>query len=98
MVSADMFNYATFSSHPSYAAVSTSCSDPTIYSFQTSFTSPYQTPLSTVEFPMKQELFSDVDQLNFNMGFAPLSSVELSQGLAFTDPLPQVNSPYHPAL
>lgn len=47
---------------------------------------------------MKQELFSDVDQLNFNMGFAPLSSVELSQGLAFTDPLPQVNSPYHPAL
>jgi len=94
MVSAEMFNYPAFSSQSPFSATAAGCNDSSIYAYQTPFTSPYPSPLSTIDYPVKQDLFSEVD-LNFNLGFPSMSSVELSQTLAFADQLPQVNHPFH---
>jgi hypothetical protein len=94
IVSTDLFTYPTFSSQSSYPGVSASCPDPAIYSYQTSFASPYPTPMSG-DFPVKPEIFSEVDPMPFNLAFAPLSSTDLSHGLAFANHIPQVNPPHH---
>jgi hypothetical protein len=94
VASVDMFAYPAFSSQGPYPTISSSCHDPSIYAYQTPFPSPYSSSLNAVDFPVKQDLFTEVDSLQLSVGFPPLSSVDLPQTISFADSTPHVNLPF----
>jgi hypothetical protein len=92
VVSIEPFSYSAYTSSLSGPSVVSSASYPPMSAYEHPFPTPFPSPVQSIEYPVKPDVYADLDLNNYGINFACISNIESTAGQF--DHMPQVNFPF----